>query len=53
MLDICLKDQTIRWAGLGLALLGILGWALPDWILTNVMFGLARGLAACVNILGV
>ncbi len=45
MLAVCLKDPTIRWASLGLALLGILGWALPDWILTNVMFGLARGLA--------
>lgn len=38
-------DKTIRWAFIGFALLAAAGWLLPTWILNNVMFGLARGLA--------
>ncbi len=38
-------DKTIRWAFVGFALLAAAGWLLPTWILNNVMFGLARGLA--------
>ena len=39
------NDATIRWATLGFLTLAVMGWALPDWILTNVMFGMARGMA--------
>ena len=39
------SDKTIRWAVIGFALLAVAGWLLPAWILNNVMFGLARGLA--------
>ncbi len=39
------NDKTIRWAVIGFGLLAAAGWLLPTWILNNVMFGLARGLA--------
>ena len=45
MLATSFNDATIRWATLGFLTLAVMGWALPDWILTNVMFGMARGMA--------
>ena len=45
MLATAFNDKTIRWAVIGFAILAAAGWLLPAWILNNVMFGLARGLA--------
>ena len=45
MLRTLKEDATVRWAVLGFLALAIAGSFLEGWILNNVMFGLARGLA--------
>ncbi|MEM1197745.1 MAG: branched-chain amino acid ABC transporter permease [Pseudomonadota bacterium] len=45
MLATAWNDKTIRWAVIGVGFLAAIGWLLPTWVLNNVMFGLARGLA--------
>ena len=39
------SDKTILWAFVGFAILSLIGTLLPNWVLNNAMFGLARGLA--------
>lgn len=38
-------DPTVRWLVIGFTGLALAGFLLPGWIVNNVMFGLARGLA--------
>ncbi|WP_424830233.1 branched-chain amino acid ABC transporter permease [Ruegeria sp.] len=45
MIRSTLSDNTIRWAIVGFLVLAAAGFLLPNWILNNTMFGLARGLA--------
>mgnify|MGYP003700620529 CR=1 FL=1 len=45
MLDFLKTDRTIRWAVPAFVAFALLGSVLEGWILNNVMFGLARGLA--------
>lgn len=45
MLDILKTDKTIRWAALAFLALALSGLVIDAWILNNLMFGLARGLA--------
>ncbi len=45
MRSILFQDKTIFWMGLCFLSLAIAALFLPNWIVNNVMFGLARGLA--------
>lgn len=45
MIKSILSDMTIRWVLAAFVALAIFGAFLPNWILNNTMFGLARGLA--------
>jgi ABC-type branched-subunit amino acid transport system permease subunit len=44
MTDI-LAEKTVRWIALAFLATALASFVLPDWIVNNLMFGLARGLA--------
>ena len=45
MMKSILLDNTVRWVIITFMALACIGLVLPNWILNNTMFGLARGLA--------
>jgi len=45
MIDILKESRTVRWVGLAAIILIIIGALVPTWVMNNVMFGMARGLA--------
>jgi ABC-type branched-subunit amino acid transport system permease subunit len=45
MIDILSQSRTVRFLGLFCLVLIIVGFFLPTWIVNNVMFGMAKGLA--------
>lgn len=45
MRDILSQSRTVRWLGLFSIVLIVVGFFLPTWIINNVMFGMAKGLA--------
>lgn len=45
MLNFIATDKTVRWGIAGFLTLAIAGYFLEGWLLNNIMFGLARGLA--------